>query len=102
MRGNEQRLHSTSTVQVLLSQVSMQLPVYASGSGKVLLAYQEWSEARTLIEKQGFMPLTPNTITTPDVLLHELKQIHRQGYAYDREEVLAGLCAIGYDLTTLS
>src|ERR1700681_2251114 len=34
-----ERLQGASTVRMLLSQVGMQLPVYASGGGKVLLAH---------------------------------------------------------------
>ncbi len=88
-----ERLLTTST-EPLLSQIGMRLPIYASGSGKVLLAYQEWSEVKKVLAKQTFMPLTPNTIMTQDALVGELDLIQHQGYAYDREEVLPGLCAI--------
>jgi len=89
-----ERLQGASTVSVLLSQVGMQLPVYASGGGKVLLAHQKWSEVRKLLDRQEFMALTPNTITALDVLVDELEQIRTQGYAYDKEEFFSGLCAI--------
>jgi DNA-binding IclR family transcriptional regulator len=89
-----ERLQGASTVRMLLSQVGMQLPVYASGGGKVLLAHQKWPEVRRLLDGQEFRALTPNTITTLDALVDELEQIRRQGYAYDKEEFLPGLCAI--------
>jgi len=85
---------STTSTKTLLSHVGMRLPVYASGSGKVLLAHQQWAEVKRVLAEQTFMPLTPNTITTKDALVGELEQIQHQGYAYDREEVLPGLCAI--------
>ncbi len=88
-----ERLPTTSTA-VLLSQIGMRLPVYASGSGKVLLAHQEWAEVKKVLAKQTFVPFTPNTITTQDALVGELEKIQHQGYAYDREEFLPGLCAI--------
>ena len=89
-----ERLQVTPTVQVLLSQLGMRLPLHASASGKVLLAHQEWPEVKTLVAGLGLTPLTPNTIASRDVLMHELEQIREQGYAYDREEVILGLCTV--------
>jgi IclR family transcriptional regulator, KDG regulon repressor len=89
-----ERLQGESTIRMLLSQVGMQLPVYASGGGKMLIAHQKWSRVRSLLDEQQLMALTPNTITSLDVLVDELEQIRKQGYAYDKEEFLPGLCAI--------
>jgi IclR family KDG regulon transcriptional repressor len=89
-----ERLQGASTVRMLLAQIGMQLPVYASGGGKVLLAHQKWSVVKRLLDGQQFIALTPNTITSLDALIEELEQIRRQGYAYDREEFFPGLCAI--------
>jgi DNA-binding IclR family transcriptional regulator len=35
---------------------------------------------------------TPNTIRTVEQLREELERVRRQGFAYDQEEVMVGLC----------
>ena len=70
------------------------LPAHCSGVGKVLLAHQEWSTVTALVEGQGFLAFTPNTITDLDKLADELEQVRQRGYAYDHEEVALGLCCV--------
>lgn len=96
-----ERLQVTSTVEAMLSPLGMRLPLHASGSGKVLLAHQKWSEVQALVKELGLPPLTPNTITNRDKLLRELEQIRRQGYAYDQEEVVTGLCVVSAPIRTI-
>ena len=38
---------------------------------------------------------TPRTITTREQLLEELKRVHLERVAYDREEHTEGICAVG-------
>jgi len=89
-----EKLQATPAVQILLSRVGARLPAHCSGVGKVLLAHQEWSKVTRLVEGQGFLAFTPNTITDLDKLADELEQVRRRGYAYDHEEVALGLCCV--------
>ncbi len=89
-----EKLHQVSYVQVLLSHMSMRLPAYCSSVGKVLLASQEWRKVTTPFQNQQLPAFTPKTITTMHDLAHELEQVRIQGYAYDDEEVLPGLCCV--------
>jgi DNA-binding IclR family transcriptional regulator len=89
-----EKLHEVSYVQFLLSHMSMRLPAYCSSVGKVLLASQKWDKVAALFQDQQLSAFTPKTITTMSDLAHELKRVRTQGYAYDDEEVLPGLCCI--------
>ncbi len=89
-----EKLQGTPAVQILLSRVGARLPTHGSGVGKVLLAHRTWHEVTTLLEEEGLKPFTPNTITSFDRLAEELEQVRRQGYAYDHEEVIQGLCCV--------
>ena len=96
-----EKLQGTPAVQILLSHVGGRLPAHCSGIGKVLLAHQECPEVMALVEQQGLLPFTPHTITSIDRLAEELEGVRRQGYAYDHEEVVLGLCCVAapiYDL----
>lgn len=96
-----EKLQGTPAVQILLSHVGGRLPAHCSGIGKVLLAHQECPEVMALVEQQGLQPFTPHTITSLDRLAEELEEVRKQGYAYDHEEVVLGLCCVAapiYDL----
>lgn len=43
---------------------------------------------------------TARSIIVMSVLLDELAEIRRTGFAYDREELADGICAIGVGITT--
>jgi DNA-binding IclR family transcriptional regulator len=97
-----EKLQGTPAVQILLSRVGARLPAHCCGVGKVLLAHRPWHEVTTLLEEQNLKPFTLHTITSLDRLAEELEQARRQGYAYDHEEVAAGLCCVAapiHDLT---
>ncbi len=96
-----EKLQGTPAVQILLSRIGARLPAHCSGVGKVLLAFQEWNSVIHILEEQTLNAYTPNTITAFEKLAIELEQIRKQGYAYDSEEVVLGLCCVAapiYDL----
>ncbi|MGF9660787.1 IclR family transcriptional regulator [Arthrobacter crystallopoietes] len=65
------------------------LPLHASSSGKVLLAYSD-PALREAVLAQPLPAFTPNTITDPRALALELKRIRRDGVATSREELTTG------------
>lgn len=79
-------------VTIEITRSGALLPAYCSGVGKVLLAHAEWADVARLLEHHGMPALTQNTITTLEGLAEELGRVREQGYAYDREETLIGLC----------
>ena len=74
--------------------VGSHVPFYCTASGKTFLASLPAAERRRLVHVMQLKPLTENTITRPDVLLDELKEIARQGYAIDDQEFFDGMVAV--------
>lgn len=61
-------------------------PLHATGSGKVLLAYQPWNLIEALIRGETLPRLTPHTVTNPDAVLSQLRAARERGYAQDISE----------------
>ncbi len=85
------KIESTHTVRVVVSQIGQKLPAHCSGVGKVLLAYQPQEEVKEAVENTGLPAFTQNTITTWNQLKIELEKVRQQGYANDNEEIEMGL-----------
>jgi IclR family KDG regulon transcriptional repressor len=89
-----EKLAGVSAMPIPITRVGGRLPAHSTGVGKLLLAHREWQEIAPRLADQGLRAFTPNTITTLDKLAIELKQARKQGYAYDHEETLPGLCCV--------
>lgn len=78
-------------------------PMHASGIGKALLAQMEEDRlSRWLAGRGRLEAFTERTITDPDRLRQDLKQIRTRGYAIDDEEKNAGMRCIAapvFDIT---
>lgn len=73
----------------MVSYVGLRVPAQTTALGKVLISYRppdQW--ASYLME---LPPRTVQTITNKGVLIQELAEIRRQGYALDREENEPGI-----------
>lgn len=85
-------------------------PLYCTGVGKVLLAFQEEAKQREIVMRIRFEPFTPRTIRKAEALLEELARIRERGYAVDDcEHELGVFCiaapvldASGYALAGIS
>jgi IclR family transcriptional regulator, acetate operon repressor len=64
---------------------------HATGTGKVLLAYQPEEAVDSIIRQTGLPRFTPDTITNVGQLKGELETIREQGYAVDSEEMEEGV-----------
>lgn len=72
--------------------IGSRLPVHATSSGKVLLAYQTPEMIRTILD-QPLTDLTNHTVVAPEVLLRELETIREQGAATAIGELEMGVVA---------
>ncbi|MCH4151676.1 MAG: IclR family transcriptional regulator [Sphingobium sp.] len=70
----------------LFTQESAQLEAYCTGIGKALLARLPDAELEHYL-KGNFIALTPYTLTTPEALRKEIKQVRGRGYALDNREM---------------
>ena len=77
----------------LFSAVGKNFPLHCTGMGKVLLAFLDSGERRTVLSRR-LDAFTQNTITDAGRLERELKKIHRCGYAVDREEITRGIMCV--------
>ncbi len=89
------KLEGNQAVRVELTSLGTRLHAHCSAVGKVLLAYRPVEDVKRIIAIEGLPRFTPNTITDEAKLEEALLNIRKQGYAYDREEVLLDLCCIG-------
>ena len=79
----------------LFTREGMALEAYCSGIGKILLAHLSDEDRERYLSGGPFVPLTPNTITDPELLREELDLARRRGYAIDN-------CEIGVDLRCIA
>jgi IclR family acetate operon transcriptional repressor len=68
---------------------------HATALGKAMLAWLPEHEIRRILEATGMAAFTPNTITSVDALIEELRLVRRNGHAVDREEYQPGVTGVG-------
>ncbi|MBA9005567.1 IclR family transcriptional regulator [Thermomonospora cellulosilytica] len=87
-----ERLRGPRSVPIV-TRVGAELPLHATGVGKVLLAFADPARQEEIIAA-GLPAHTAHTITDPDRLRTELAEVRRQGYALTREEMTLGSCSV--------
>lgn len=78
----------------LVSQVGTRLPAYATGLGKVLLAYLDPAEFRRRIATVTFERFTTRTVLTAKALEAGLADIRLRGYGEDEGEYTPGVYCV--------
>ena len=68
--------------------------LHAGATGKVLLAYLDEATAEQVIREAGLPAFTENTITDPEQLKPDLKEIKKAGFALSIGEMHEGVTAI--------
>ena len=83
----------------VVSTVGSRLPLYATGVGKVLLAYApEEVQHRVL---GNLEPVTSRTITQPGRLQRELARVRQEGFAVTSEEMSLGTASVAVPVRNL-
>ena len=77
-------------------------PVYAGATGKVLLSQMSSPELLRLIDTISFEKVAPNTITDRNVLLNEIEDIRRKGYAISCSELVLGAASVAVPINNYS
>lgn len=78
------------TVRVV-SRVGSRLPAYATAAGKVHLAHMSNEELHEMFPDKQLETYTPTSIPSREALFAELKKVAEQGFAFDNEELDAGV-----------
>ena len=87
-----ERLRGPRSVPIV-TRVAAELPLHATGVGKVLLAFASEEFVAEVIGG-GLTPHTPHTITDSGRLRDCLAEIRRTGYAVTTEEMTLGSCSV--------
>lgn len=94
LRGAEivylDKLESRQTVR-MHSQVGNASPVYCTGIGKAALSCLSEDQLSELVGTLSMHQFTPHTLPDRTALLSQVKEIRREGYAFDLEEHQAGI-----------
>lgn len=70
------------------------VPAHCSASGKLFLAQMSPAQRQRLLAHVPLETYTAKTLTAPDALERELKQVRKDSYAFDDEEFLPGLLCL--------
>jgi DNA-binding IclR family transcriptional regulator len=87
-----ERLRGPRSVPIV-TRVAAELPLHATGVGRVLLAYAPEGFADEVLA-EGLSPHTPHTTTDPARLRACLAEVRRTGYAVTNEEMTLGSCSV--------
>jgi len=83
------RLPSPQAVR-FAPEVGGQRPIYASGIGKLLLAYASTAFVEDYLSKVKMVPYTGKTVVTRTKLMQRLRQIRKDGFATSVDELADG------------
>lgn len=75
-------------------RVGDRLPFYAAAGAKAILSFVAPHRLEALLQ-QELKPLTPTSVTDPELFKKQLLKFKQQGFAVDYEEIDVGICAIG-------
>ncbi|MRG71330.1 helix-turn-helix domain-containing protein [Alphaproteobacteria bacterium HT1-32] len=87
-----------SRIMTINLSIGARLPAYATSLGRVLLAAEDESRARQLLESADRRALTVHTVTETDRLMDILDQVRRQGYCIVDQELEIGLRSVSVPL----
>ena len=71
------------------------LSLHHLAAGKAILTELPDERIKEIIDQHGLVERTTNTITDTDALFDDLKKVKERGYAYNIEEEVNGLRAVG-------
>lgn len=80
------------------AKIGRHFPAHISAGGKAILAEMDKTNVRSIIDRHGLPGATENTITDEDELFEELAKIRNRGYAFNDEESIEGVRAVGVSI----
>lgn len=88
------KVESPNNYFIVSARAGHKLPIHASASGKVFLAYLSEAELQNFLNNNKLTSLTDKTITDKKKLLSNLQQIREQGFGIEDEEIETGAYSI--------
>ncbi|MHA7852579.1 IclR family transcriptional regulator [Roseovarius sp.] len=74
--------------------IGTRVPFYCTASGKMYLSSLAGNHLKKYLAATDLLGRTPNTMTDPETLIDEIRQVRRNGYALDREEFMEDMIAL--------
>lgn len=84
------------------SEIGMQMPILAGAGIKAMLSLLSTGELERLLSNAPFKQYTPHTIIDKKKYLAEIDRVCRKGIAFDQEEYIEGMVALGIPINTHS
>ncbi|MGH3435146.1 MAG: IclR family transcriptional regulator [Sciscionella sp.] len=89
-------LRVQSTLPLRFEQHSgARFPLYTTASGKAILAFSSDADAYIARLPRKLSQLTEQTLSSPDQLVAQIRQVRERGYSIDKEENVAGVRCVG-------
>lgn len=76
-------------------QAGSVIPTHTTCIGKLLCAYMEKERLEEILKDYAFQMLTPNSITSKEGFMKEIKKVRQAGISFDNQESVMGLAGIG-------
>ena len=73
--------------------------LHQHAAGKAILAHRPSDDVSEIVERYGLPARTDDTITDRNELFEQLERTRERGYAFNREESVPGLYAVGVPIT---
>jgi IclR family KDG regulon transcriptional repressor len=86
----------------LSSEIGMQMPTLAGAGIKAMLSQLSDEELDEILAHTELKRYTPYSIVDKAVYREEIREVRRQGIAYDREEYIEGMVAFAIPITANS
>jgi len=86
----------------LSSEIGMQMPTLAGAGIKAMLSQLSDEELDEILARTELKQYTPYSIVDKAVYREEIREVRRQGIAYDREEYIEGMVAFAIPITANS
>lgn len=81
------KVESPNNYFIISSRAGNKLPMHASASGKIFLAYMKPTELESFLTDYPFQQLTRHTLANKDALMEQLQKIVVDGYSVENEEL---------------
>lgn len=89
---------NSNTFIQINSNVGMRMPAHITGLGKALLSGLGDGELRKMYEGYEFISYTSSSITDLNVLIRQLRDVRKKGYASENEESTPDICCVAVPL----
>lgn len=82
------------------SEIGLQMPELAGAGIKAMLSHLNDKQVKELVTPAKLKSYTPNSIVDRNTYLSEIMRVREEGIAFDREEYIEGLVAVGVPIET--